>query len=460
MPTPSDNHGFDLEYRPGERWDYNDEFAALERLVTVRDVVDQLDEYTPHEDALFLATDTGQCYLGTGEEWTELDRTASGPTREHSVTRYGATGDGETDDTGAIQAAIDAADRHERVWFPYPDDRYLISEPIHFGEQDDDGEFVQSNHLCGSGRVPIVAAEGFDGAMFRCDEGEATGAVGVVFHNFDLDANDEATHCLHLGEREDYIADCQISNVQTSAATDHGILLDQPITTGLTNVRAQYHGGDGFRVRGPATSVVFSQCYAVDTAGHGYCLKNAFYCGFYTTACDAAGRKGYYLNGDSDGPIASVAFVNPGVEYPAEESFHFRSCYAVTVVAPNVTGPSDAAPTIRIDDGCRNFTLLSGYLNEDPDEAATVWVSDSEWTYNNLLVSCEIASLGGPGAESNVSLLSTSIDTSSPPGTTETRLGHDLEIGASGAGVVLRDANGEGRYRLFIEDGEIRAGSL
>ena len=49
MPTPSANHGFDLGYQPGDSWDYNDEFEALEQRVTVRDVEAELASYTPQE---------------------------------------------------------------------------------------------------------------------------------------------------------------------------------------------------------------------------------------------------------------------------------------------------------------------------------------------------------------------------------------------------------------------------
>lgn len=73
MPTPSDNHGFDLNYQQGEDgWDYNDEFESLESKVEVRDTNDSRSTYTAHENAKFIATDTGDVYLGDGAAWNHV----------------------------------------------------------------------------------------------------------------------------------------------------------------------------------------------------------------------------------------------------------------------------------------------------------------------------------------------------------------------------------------------------
>ena len=55
----------------------------------------------------------------------------------HSVTDFGAKGDGVTDDTAAIQRAIDAvAAAGGTLFFPYAEKGYLIASP---GREFDDG---------------------------------------------------------------------------------------------------------------------------------------------------------------------------------------------------------------------------------------------------------------------------------------------------------------------------------
>ena len=49
------------------------------------------------------------------------------PDDEINVKEYGAVGDGSTDDTAAIQAAIDAAETGTTIYFPEPADAYMVS---------------------------------------------------------------------------------------------------------------------------------------------------------------------------------------------------------------------------------------------------------------------------------------------------------------------------------------------
>ena len=61
---------------------------------------------TAPRGALYRATDESRLYQYIEGEW----RTVGGAgAHVHDVTAYGAVGDGQTDDSGAIQAATDAA---------------------------------------------------------------------------------------------------------------------------------------------------------------------------------------------------------------------------------------------------------------------------------------------------------------------------------------------------------------
>lgn len=101
MPNSSDNHNFDLDYAEGETWSYNSEFNTLEQKVIVRDTDANTGEYTPHTDAIYWATDTGDVYLGDGTAWNQLG---------HAGTHEQGGGDEITHNN----LALNADDHHTR----------------------------------------------------------------------------------------------------------------------------------------------------------------------------------------------------------------------------------------------------------------------------------------------------------------------------------------------------------
>ena len=71
---------------------------------------------------------------GASGEQPEFEQQARFAEREFNVRDYGAVGDGQTDDTVAIQTAIDdATDGYATVYIP--DGRYRLSDPLFVGSQ-------------------------------------------------------------------------------------------------------------------------------------------------------------------------------------------------------------------------------------------------------------------------------------------------------------------------------------
>lgn len=70
MVDLTDNHEFQLWADNEERWEHRSDFETLEQRVWVRDEDAALNDYEPHDGALFLATDTETVYLGDGNSWT------------------------------------------------------------------------------------------------------------------------------------------------------------------------------------------------------------------------------------------------------------------------------------------------------------------------------------------------------------------------------------------------------
>ena len=77
------NHGYSTPSMGSKDWHIplNDNFRKIDADIEVRDIEANLGEYQPNLNAKFLATDTGQVYIGDGQQWNRLGTIADGHTR-------------------------------------------------------------------------------------------------------------------------------------------------------------------------------------------------------------------------------------------------------------------------------------------------------------------------------------------------------------------------------------------
>jgi len=82
------NHDYNLPARGAVDWDLllNENFERLDTDVEIRDAERNLEEYEPKEEAMFLATDTGNAYFGDGEEWKSFSTISRSPTYDQVTT--------------------------------------------------------------------------------------------------------------------------------------------------------------------------------------------------------------------------------------------------------------------------------------------------------------------------------------------------------------------------------------
>lgn len=87
--TETDNHQLNRPGRGETEWDVplNENATTLDTAVEVRDTASNRNDYTPADGAKFVAADTGEVWLGDGDNWNaystltrrlDHDRTASG----------------------------------------------------------------------------------------------------------------------------------------------------------------------------------------------------------------------------------------------------------------------------------------------------------------------------------------------------------------------------------------------
>ena len=73
MPeTP--NHGYNVPNEGAQDWHepLNENFEQYDTDIEIRDAEGNLGDYEPKQGAKFLATDTGDVYLGDGTDWQSL----------------------------------------------------------------------------------------------------------------------------------------------------------------------------------------------------------------------------------------------------------------------------------------------------------------------------------------------------------------------------------------------------
>lgn len=87
----------------------NENFTKLDRDVEIRDSDSNRDGYDPADGAKFLATDTGDVYIGDGSQWTQIGTVAPADTSDSTSSSSGEVSDGSVVAApGDVQAIMDS----------------------------------------------------------------------------------------------------------------------------------------------------------------------------------------------------------------------------------------------------------------------------------------------------------------------------------------------------------------
>lgn len=68
------NHGYNEPEEGTTNWNVplNENFRKMDSDIEIRDAASSLDSYEPRDGAKFMATDTGEVYLGDGTAWQQV----------------------------------------------------------------------------------------------------------------------------------------------------------------------------------------------------------------------------------------------------------------------------------------------------------------------------------------------------------------------------------------------------
>lgn len=212
----------------------------------------------------YVSNSDSQTFLqsGTGA----VSRTVQSKLRDVvSVLDFGATGDGSTDDTSAIQAAITALQTAGggELFFPVPTSYYK-----HTG-------------LTISGAASIILRGASWGSVLKVSGNSPSITIGNT-------SSDQTARVV--------IQDLLLDVVSTGTSAQHGIDMRRMHSSELRGVRIKNHGGDGIKLTGCYASSVYD-CYSNNNTGNG----------LYLTALAGAGndfiivRDGKFLANSAKG---------------------------------------------------------------------------------------------------------------------------------------------------------------
>ncbi|WP_128478756.1 hypothetical protein [Halorussus pelagicus] len=293
LASMTENHKYQTPSKGANDWHIpiNENFAALDSDVEIRDAAQNRSEYEPKQGAKFLATDSGERFIGDGSQWTSLpypgssDSTATSSPENYDGSRpLVSTGSisvsvGSGGDYDSIQAAIE----NEFPWLI----RHKVNINVSDGSYDEHvvvppyvANWTESPTQSSKGeRVPITI-EGNQSSPSNCQIGSFTvsGGVGTMqLRGFEFTSNTEAggldnesAHVANYHTDKLGLVNCQSggSAKRFIIAYNGRVATRQTIDAGDGNVEeyvkvknnGHYQTGGGSSVSGTATS----NAYVVD----------------------------------------------------------------------------------------------------------------------------------------------------------------------------------------------------
>ncbi len=233
-----------------------------------------------------------------------------------SVKDFGAIGDGVTDDTTSIQAAITAG---KQVHFPAG--TYKLTAVV---------RLKRDRILFGDGRVNTIINQTGDVSAFEMDETtDAALVYGIVIKDMSITKGaltaTTGISGIKLTGTANNVWGCKIQNVNVSQFHD-GINIARPILTEVDNCDSNNNARHGFAITGSGTSTILKSTFARLNGGSGYSLTGLFsYFKFDTTAADQNTEFGYYIGGDTSNFPNAFSFIGCGAEQNTKDNYKFEN---------------------------------------------------------------------------------------------------------------------------------------
>lgn len=198
-----------------------------------------------------------------------------------NVKDYGAVGDGKTDDTGAIQAALNKGSIDTPVYAPAGN--YLVSEQLDSSYR----SFVGDN-FSHNGGTRLVASDNFYGdALIYCKNSP------VNIRGLSLFAEGVKHGIL---AHKTHGAKTLFENINVFYAEGNGFVFDQCQVANIVRLEAKYCKGAGFHLVG-ANGTELRRCNSAMNDGDGYRIDRGLSSGgAVVTSCFSQNNKGHGIS--------------------------------------------------------------------------------------------------------------------------------------------------------------------
>ena len=249
------------------------------------DTIEQLLLTTGTENDTVIVTDENQggvfIYREDNSSTNNGGTIFNGWTRQYdgavNVKWFGAKGDGVTDDTAAIQKALDyCLGASTNLNFTLAESFYAVYTPLLL--RGGNGIKIAGVH---SGSI-IKALASMDSVIKSAERVD-----NIDLDNIYIDGNNLSNYCLTTNEF--YCPYWNISNCTFNYAIETQLSL-QTFVTNISKVTT-FRGNNGFEIKGvgggPSTSVTMTACYANQASLYGYKFGHVTYCTLNSCACDA-----------------------------------------------------------------------------------------------------------------------------------------------------------------------------
>lgn len=324
-----------------------------------------------------------------------------------NVMAYGATGNGSTDDTTAIQAALNAVPGSGGTVY-FPPGTYITSSAL---------SVPASCRLLGAGvnasvvKQTSTTVDGLNGSNIT-----ALVIADMQFYGPSSGTGIGIALSLTGGSPTSYVV---MRSVRVAHFGSDGINITDPIISSFDDVVASSNGGHGFNVGGATagnggTSCAFVACYGLSNTQAGFYLNNLQYSNMSGCGSDSNGT-GYYLNacvgvslngcGSESSVVGTSPYVGNAFVVNGGYSNSLTSCfvYANPAISFWVTGSaskinlsncSDNSPTgsatntVKVDSGS-SATVIAGVASSPVSYSSTTQIlndgSGNAQTYGQVL---------------------------------------------------------------------------
>lgn len=386
------------------------------------------------------------------------------------VKAYGATGDGVTDDTAAIQAALDAASANGGGTVFFPAGEYVINDALH------SYSYVSMKGVSAEGSIIRQDTINKDGILI--ENTTATAKRSVVIDSLQVKGTGTGSgHGIYLKNTHASHPPFLYFSLRDLFVNDfggYGVKAEGLIVSVIERVISQTNGGgffldgnvggDGTGYTSVNTSVVFNACYANGNfLGEGYKIGSSTYITFNACAADD-NAIGYYITYS-----ASIALVGCGSEYGASSAADpgdsykvnysnqvgFYNCYCyqnmsnawwvtgistgISLIGCNENSPlGSAVSSIKVDNNCTATKLDCTFVTAESLTGNGSYTTLNDVTENTILKRLRVL-----GDDNGVQI--TSAGSGLAPAISA--IGADTNVGLyltpkGAASVVLADKNG------------------